>query len=111
MDETENRAAVVLPKQPVARGEGFDKAVHAVQEILLAFSIVMDVDVHVGDALARHHGQCVQNARAGILPADNKRCIGGGRPVESAWRAPLPANAFPTRPRDSSATSSETLPR
>ena len=51
------------PQQSVTGDQGFDEAAHAVDEILLAFAIVVDVDIDIGNAGPFHFRQCVQKLR------------------------------------------------
>ena len=63
MNKSEDRAPVLRPQKTVAGDQGFDKPAHAIDEVLLAFPVVVDVYVHIGDAGACHPGECLEELR------------------------------------------------
>src|SRR5215467_4142196 len=63
------------------RDEGLDEATHAVEEVLLTFTVVMDVDIDVGDVLAAEIREQVEELRMifllRIVEAVLRRTAGG----------------------------------
>src|SRR5262249_18182425 len=67
VDEPESDFAVVLPQQAVAMVKGLSESTDAVYKVLLAFPVVMDVHLDVGDAGFDQFGERIQNVRAVLL--------------------------------------------
>lgn len=64
MNKAKDGTSVTLAEKAVAGGEVLHKAIHAVEEILLSFTVVVDVDVDIGAALAADIGEDIEESRA-----------------------------------------------
>src|ERR1700687_3726038 len=100
MYESEGNDTVVFPQQAVAGEQCFGEPTDAVNEVLLAFTVVVQVDLDVGDSMRRHALQRFHEAGS-ILLLGIEECItrgtGGrilklcrnGRPTECPSSDPL----------------------
>src|SRR6266852_1921402 len=67
MNESEGNLSLVFPQQAVTGDECLGEPIDAVNEILLAFAVVVQMDFDVGDSFRDHPLQGFQEARAVLL--------------------------------------------
>jgi len=77
MNESEGNDAVVFPQQAVAGEQCFGEPANAVNEVLLAFAVVVQVDLDVSDSMRRHMFQRFHEVGSILLLGIEKRITGG----------------------------------
>jgi hypothetical protein len=63
MDEAKHRPPIDPVKKIVARGERLDETSHPIDKVLLAFTIVVQVNFDIANAVMRHLGKWIEQVR------------------------------------------------
>ena len=77
VNKSEDNLPIGFSKQAVAREQCFGESAEPVNEILLAFAIVMEMDLDVGDPIRRHPCKRIQETRS-IFFFGIEKCITRG---------------------------------
>jgi hypothetical protein len=67
VDETKGGAAVVKAQEAVAAVEAIGECLNTVHEVALAFTIVVEMDLDIGDAGFAHFGERIEELWAILL--------------------------------------------
>ncbi len=95
MNESEGNDAIVFPQQAVAGEQCFGEPANAVNEVLLAFAVVVQVDLDVSDSMRRHMFQRFHEVGSILLLGIEKQYNGGDDRQNPETSLQRPANRLP----------------